>query len=56
MALKEEIAEQMQDEIRFGVQNYGLQSDDYWLYIEKLALKYWETYDRHEIFMIKNLP
>jgi pyrimidine-specific ribonucleoside hydrolase len=56
MALKEEIAEQMQNEIRFGVQNYGLQSDDYWLYIEKLALKYWEVYDRHEIFMIKNMP
>lgn len=56
MALKEEIAEQMQDDIRYGIQNYGLQSDDYWLYIEKLALKYWEVYDRHEIFEIKNLP
>lgn len=54
--LKPEIAEQMKSEIRFGVQNYGLQSDEYWLYIEKLALKYWEAYDRHEIFEIENIP
>ena len=55
ISTKPEIAEQMQDEIAFGVKNYGLQSDEYWLYIEKLALKYWETYDRNKIFQIKNI-
>jgi len=50
IALKPEIAGQMRYEIKYGVTNYGLLSDKYWLYIEELAIKYWADFDRQEIF------
>ncbi len=55
LALKPEIAEQMQYEIKYGVANFGLLSDKYWLYIEELAIKYWTDFDRQEIFTIKKM-
>ena len=55
ISLNAEIAWQMDNDIRFGVQEYGLLSDAYWLYIEKLAIKYWTDFDRHEIFTLKTL-
>jgi pyrimidine-specific ribonucleoside hydrolase len=51
--LKPEIAEQMQKEIKYGVQHYGLHDEQYWLYIEQLAINYWNSFDRHEIFTIE---
>ncbi len=53
MSVKQSIAEQMQNEIKYGVKTYGLLTDKYWLYIEELAIKYWSGFDRHEIFVIK---
>ena len=55
IALKSEIAEQMRNEIQYGVTNYGLLSDKYWLYIEKLAIKYWADFERQEIFTIEKI-
>lgn len=55
IAVKPEIAEQMQNEIEYGITNYGLLSDKYWLYIEELAIKYWAEYDRQVIFLIKKM-
>ncbi|MFH0756176.1 MAG: nucleoside hydrolase [Bacteroidota bacterium] len=55
ISLKPEIAEQMGNDIRVAVQEYGLLSDAYWLNIEKLAVKYWRDFDRHKIFIIKAL-
>jgi pyrimidine-specific ribonucleoside hydrolase len=49
ISLKPEIAEQMQKDIRYGVQTYGLLTDPYWLYIEDLALRYWSEFSRFEI-------
>jgi len=54
ISLKPEIAEQISNEIKFGVENYGLLTDRYWLYIEYLAINYWKDCDRMEIFMIEN--
>lgn len=51
--LNEKIAREMQEQISYGVQEYGLLTDRYWLYIEELAIEYWAKYDRHEIFDIK---
>jgi len=48
-----EIAEQMQREIRYGVNTYGSLTDPYWLYIEDLAIRYWAEFDRTEIFSIE---
>lgn len=53
MALKPEISEQIRNEIEFGVRNYGLTSDQYWLYIEELARKYWADFNRQEIFNLE---
>jgi len=55
ISVKKEIADQMQRDISYGVKTYGLLSNKYWLYIEKLALKYWTDFDRHEIFVIKKI-
>ncbi len=49
ISLKSDIAEQMQEDIAYGVDTYGLLSDQYWLYIEKLALTYWSAFSRYEI-------
>jgi pyrimidine-specific ribonucleoside hydrolase len=54
MTLKENIAHQMQEDIKIGIKNYGM-SDEYWHYIEDVAIKYWDVYDRHEIFDIEKL-
>lgn len=55
IALKPEIAKQMQREIKEGIQTHGLLTDDYWEYIEHLAIDYWSTFNRHDIFTIKPL-
>jgi pyrimidine-specific ribonucleoside hydrolase len=55
ITLKPEIAEQMRNEIKYGVTNFGLLSDTYWLYIEELAIKYWADFDRQEIFTIEKI-
>ncbi|MEX0987382.1 MAG: nucleoside hydrolase [Bacteroidales bacterium] len=55
MVLDGSIATQMKEEIRYGVENFGLESDTYWLYIEKLATEYWTGFNRHEIFSITEL-
>jgi pyrimidine-specific ribonucleoside hydrolase len=55
MALDPEIAAQIQKEIRYGVTNYGLLSDTYWLYIENLAVEYWADFDRQKIFVIEKI-
>jgi inosine-uridine nucleoside N-ribohydrolase/formylmethanofuran dehydrogenase subunit E len=55
ISVKKDIAEQMQNEIKYGVKTYGLLTDNYWLYIEELAIKYWTNLSRHEIFIIKEM-
>ncbi len=55
ISLKKEIAEQMQNSIKIGIKTHGLLTEKYWLYIEKLAIKYWAEYDRHNIFEIREL-
>ncbi|MFO7669994.1 MAG: nucleoside hydrolase [Bacteroidales bacterium] len=55
ISLNPEIARQMGDDIRYGIEEYGLLTDAYWLFIEKLAIEYWRDFDRHEIFTVKRL-
>ncbi|NQU80800.1 MAG: nucleoside hydrolase, partial [Bacteroidetes bacterium] len=52
--LKEALAQKIQEDIKKGVQLYSF-SEQYWLYIEELALQYWANYDRHAIFEIEKL-
>ncbi|WP_321368882.1 nucleoside hydrolase [uncultured Draconibacterium sp.] len=55
ISVKPDIAAQMQNEIKYGVQTYGLLTEQYWLYIEKLAIRYWSEFDRNKIFTIEKL-
>ena len=54
ISLKSEISKQMQADIIFGVKTYGM-TEEYWKYIEVLAIKYWCNFDRHEIFDIERV-
>jgi len=56
ISLRPELALAMQEDIRTGIENYGLQTTSYWLYIESLAIRYWRDMDREEIFEIKSFP
>jgi pyrimidine-specific ribonucleoside hydrolase len=53
ISLDPEIARQMRKEIEYGVNNYGLLSDRYWIYIERLAIRYWANFNRHDIFLME---
>jgi pyrimidine-specific ribonucleoside hydrolase len=52
ISLRPDIAERMKEEIKYGVQQFGLHDDRYWLYIEKLAIEYWYSFNRYDIFNI----
>lgn len=52
MSVKPEIAAQMKADIKLGIDTHGLLSEAYWEYVEELAIRYWSTYDRHEMFVI----
>lgn len=53
VSVKKNIAKQMQKDIVYGVKTYGALTEDYWSYIEELAIKYWADYNRNTIFDIK---
>jgi pyrimidine-specific ribonucleoside hydrolase len=52
ISVREELAERMEQEIAYGERTYGILTDAYWLYIERLAQTYWAELDRNEIFRI----
>lgn len=51
MALRPEFEAQIRSDIAEGVARYA-HSPAYWEYIRVLALRYWSTWDRNEIFLI----
>ncbi|MFO7869748.1 MAG: FmdE family protein, partial [Bacteroidales bacterium] len=53
ISVKPEIARNMKSDIATGVSQYGLLTDEYWTYIEKLAFSYWTEMSRHSIFNIE---
>lgn len=55
ISVRPEMARQMQNDIRFGVQTFGALTDSYWTYIEQLAIRYWADFDRNKIFMIERM-
>lgn len=48
--LKSEYLKELQAVINEGVNNYGLQDEDYWTLIRQTSIKYWLEWDRKEIF------
>lgn len=50
--LKEKVFSMITKEISDAVSAYGTSGDDYWLYIRKRAIAYWQEWNRHAIFEI----
>jgi pyrimidine-specific ribonucleoside hydrolase len=48
--LKPEYARQIRQDVMEGIRLHGDLTEDYWQYIRLLAIRYWLTFDRHEIF------
>ncbi len=49
MSLRAELAEQVRRDIEYGEHTYGTLTGPYWLFIEKLAIRYWSDFSRWEI-------
>jgi pyrimidine-specific ribonucleoside hydrolase len=52
LRLKEKYWNIIRSDIKTGIKLCGLNTEDYWKYIRKLALNYWLEWDRIEIFDI----
>ena len=50
--LRENLRNQIREDVKKGVQQYGLNTPEYWNFIRSLALQYWSRLDRSEIFEI----
>lgn len=48
--LKPTYTQQIRRDVMEGIRLHGDLTEDYWLYIRSLALKYWMEFDRHGIF------
>ncbi len=53
ISLKREVSDRIGKEVRYGAEQFGLESEEYWAYIRKLAIAYWAELDRNMIFDIK---
>lgn len=52
LALRDEYARRIADDVRRGVELHGNLTPAYWQYVRELALQYWLEFDRHEMFDI----
>ncbi len=50
MKLKQQYASQIRNDVSEGIRRHGDLTEAYWLYIRSLAIKYWQEFDRHNIF------
>ena len=55
LTLNSDIAKTIENELREINFVYGLDSDIYWELVRKNAIKYWLTFNRHDIFTIEEL-
>lgn len=50
--LKPEYEHRVREDLRKGVEKYGVDTEANWQYVRQLAVQYWLDWDRHEIFDI----
>lgn len=48
--LKQEYVQQIQADVAEGIRLHGNLTEDYWQYIRVLAIRYWQEFDRNEMF------
>lgn len=56
ISLKGSVTEQIISDIARGRTKYGVGNPSYWEYVRHLALDYWLSLDRHEIFEVEVVP
>jgi len=52
LRLKDRYWNIIRSDIRKGIELYGMNTEGYWKYVRKLAIKYWLEWDRLEVFDI----
>lgn len=50
LKLKPVYAQQIRNDVEDAIRRYGNLTEPYWQQIRVLAIKYWEEFDRHEMF------
>ena len=53
LKLKDDLREQVKNDIREGIRRYGNLTPEYFAFVRELALKYWLEFDRNQIFEIE---
>jgi pyrimidine-specific ribonucleoside hydrolase len=48
--LKQKYVQQIREDVAKGIRLHGNLTEAYWQYIRKLAIRYWQEFDRHEMF------
>ena len=52
--LKDELSKKISTEIKGLVNKYSLNNDKYWDSVRRIAINYWLSLDRHEIFYLSS--
>lgn len=53
LRLKDKYWAKVKNDIKKGIDRCGLNTEEYWNYVRKLAIEYWLKWDRGEIFILK---
>lgn len=53
--MKPAYQEMLQKVIRAGVDNFGIDDEDYWIFVRQCAIRFWLEWDRNVIFEITQL-
>ena len=58
MQLKSAYTEQIKQDITTGIRMHGTHTQPYWQYVRKLAIRYWNLFDRKQLFIesIRDIP
>lgn len=53
--MKPAYQQMLQEVIKAGVDNFGLDDEDYWIFVRQCAIRFWLEWDRNEIFEISEI-
>ncbi len=53
--MKPAYQQMLQEVISTGVSNFGLEDEDYWIFVRQCAIRFWLEWDRNEIFEISQI-
>lgn len=55
LCLCSSVAQQIAHDVEHGREKHGLHNPAYWSYVRHLAIHYWATLDRHQIFELRSM-